>query len=176
VNTFLTVEFTDLSHDTVPLQADAFALPKEAQEGMEEEDGGLPPLVSVSSPSSSPLSSAPTCPATVAVVHSIQGHHSTKPLLALVDTGSTYTHISALILPKGVTPLRLPRPVHGSTLAGTVESYGYVQLKDITLPELDPPRRIEFLHAYVFKSPCKYNIILGTDFCTTAGLIIDCAE
>jgi hypothetical protein len=30
VNTFLTVEFTDLSHDTVPLHADAFALPKEA--------------------------------------------------------------------------------------------------------------------------------------------------
>jgi hypothetical protein len=112
----------------------------------------------------------------VAVVHSIQGHHSNKPLSALVDTGSTYTHISASSLPKGVTPLRLPRPVRGSTLAGTIESYGYVQLKDITLPELDPSRRIESLRAYVFKSPCKYNVILGTDFCATAGLIIDCAE
>jgi hypothetical protein len=172
VNMFLTVEFTDLLHDTFPLQADASALRKEAMEA--QEDGGLPPLVSVSSPSLSP-SSAPACPATVAVVHSIQGHHSNKPLSALVDTGSTYTHISASSLPKGVTPLCLPRPVRGSTLAGTIESYGDVQLKDVTLPELDPSRRIESLRAYVFKSPCKYNVILGTDFCATAGLIIDCA-
>jgi hypothetical protein len=172
VNTFLTVEFTDLLHDTFPLQDDASDLPKEAEKA--QEDGGLPPLVSVSSPSSS-SSSVPSCPATVAVIHSIQGHHSNKPLSALVDTGSTYTHISASSLAKGVTPLRLPRPVRGSTLAGTIESYGYVQLKDITLPERDPSCRIESLRAYVFKSPCKYNVILGTDFCATAGLIIDCA-
>jgi hypothetical protein len=105
VSTFLTVEFTDLLHDTFPLQDDASALPKEAEKA--REDSGLPPLVSVSNPSSSP-SSVPACPATVAVVHSIQDHHSNKPLSALVDTGSTYTHISASSLPKEVTPLRLP--------------------------------------------------------------------
>jgi hypothetical protein len=151
VNTFLNVEFTDLLHDTFPLQANTkSASPKEAEKA--QEDGSLPPLVSVSSPSSSPSSSVPTCPATVAVVHSIQGHHSNKPLSALVDTGSTSTHISASSLPKGVTPLRLLRPVRGSTLAGTIESYGYIQLKDITLPELDPSRQIESLLAYIFKS------------------------
>jgi hypothetical protein len=62
------------------------------------------------------------------------------------------------------------------TLAGTIESYSYVQLKDITLPELDPSRHIESLHAYIFKLPCKYNMVLGTDFCATARLIIDCTK
>eukprot|EP00957_Ditylum_brightwellii_P019351 1459699-Ditylum_brightwellii.AAC.1 len=56
------------------------------------------------------------------------------------------------------------------TIAGTFESKRMVKLTDIALPEFGKTKRIDQLNAYVFDSPCAYDVILGRDFLYRAGL------
>ena len=48
-----------------------------------------------------------------------------------------------------------------------------VTLRDLRLPEFDKNRRIEEQKALVFDTECRYDIILGTDFLSKAGISIN---
>ena len=48
-----------------------------------------------------------------------------------------------------------------------------VTIKGIRLPEFDRNRRIEEQKALVFDTECRYDIILGTDFLSKAGISIN---
>jgi hypothetical protein len=76
----------------------------------------LPSRQQVEHPSS--MLSVPLCPATVTVISNIQHQSSSKPLTALIDSGSTYSHISAKALPSGTSLMR-PYAVPHSPEAST---------------------------------------------------------
>ena len=48
-----------------------------------------------------------------------------------------------------------------------------VTMRDFRLPEYDKNRRIEENKALVFDTPCRYDIIFGTDFLSKAGIKIN---
>ena len=51
-----------------------------------------------------------------------------------------------------------------------------VHMRDVRLPELNKNRGMREQKALVFDQPCRYDIILGSDFLNKAGLIIDYRE
>ena len=51
-----------------------------------------------------------------------------------------------------------------TTLAGVYQSQGKVMLTRLHLPESDKNRIVDSQEALVFDSPCRYDIILGSDF------------
>ena len=48
-----------------------------------------------------------------------------------------------------------------------------VTMRDFRLPEFDKNRRTEEQKALVFDTPCRYDIIIGTDFLSTSGIKIN---
>ena len=67
-------------------------------------------------------------------------------------------------------------PINGATLttlAGTMSATETVTMRDFHLPEFDKNRRIEEQKALVFDTPCRSNIILGTDFLSKSGIKIN---
>jgi hypothetical protein len=58
-----------------------------------------------------------------------------------------------------------------STLAGTYTSTEIVIMHNLRLPEFDINRNVDQQKALVFQSEtCKYDVILGADFLTKAGI------
>jgi hypothetical protein len=51
-----------------------------------------------------------------------------------------------------------------TTLAGKYTSANVACLRDIRLPEFDKNRKIESHKALVFDTPCRYDMIIGSDF------------
>ena len=47
-----------------------------------------------------------------------------------------------------------------------------VHMRDVRLPELNRNRGMRELKALVFNQPCRYDVILGSDFLNQAGLDI----
>jgi hypothetical protein len=141
---------------TIDAFAEAF-LNDDSQSVSSQFDSPSRPILDNSPPLSVSSPTHPYCPTTVAIVRSIQ------------------KHISVRSLPPGATPTVLERPIRGSTLAGTIECFAVVYLRDVSLPELNSSRRADSLRAFVFKKPCNYDLILGNDFCATSGLVLDFA-
>ena len=82
--------------------------------------------------------------------------------------------IHASCLPKGAVPSPLENgPVRFQTVAGMLQSQRKVFLSDILLPEFDKTKQINGSGAYVFDSPCRYDMILGRDLLHKIGLNID---
>ena len=48
-----------------------------------------------------------------------------------------------------------------------------VHLRDVRLPEFNKNRSIGEQKALIFNQPCRYDIILGSDFLNCAGMVID---
>jgi hypothetical protein len=116
-----------------------------------------------------------TSPTGLLMANQIQSQPSNQLLRVLMDSGSDSTFIHSRVLPKGATPVLLPQASRGTTLAGEFTTKRYVQLKDIMLPEFGKAKRIDSISAYVIDVRCQYDIIVGTDFLTKAGLVIDFA-
>ena len=98
---------------------------------------------------------------------------SHKILRILLDSGSRKTLIKRSALPRGTKPKKLSTTKTLTTLAGNVAAAEIVTLRDIRLPEFDKNRRIEEQKDLVFDAPCRYDIILGTDFLTKVGININ---
>ena len=67
-------------------------------------------------------------------------------------------------------------PINGdtlTTLTGKMSATEMVTMRDFHLPEFDKNRRIEEKKALVFDTPCRYDIILGTDFLSKSGIKIN---
>jgi hypothetical protein len=61
-------------------------------------------------------------------------------------------------------------PKQLKTIASDFLSTCLVYLRDIVLPESDKTRSVEGIGAFIFDAPCNYDIILGRDFLSTAGI------
>jgi hypothetical protein len=103
-------------------------------------------------------------PITILAANTIGCCQSRKILRVLLDTGSEVTLISRAVVPDAAIPKQTSSLKTVSTLAGTLTSNQVVSLQDIRLPEFDSNRKIESKKCLIFDQPCRYDMILGSDF------------
>ena len=111
-------------------------------------------------------------PITVAIVGTIGSVESKALLKALLDPGSTKTLVNKKIVPNLAQPAMLNNGLKIKTIARTMETSEMVKLRDLRLPEFDKNGRIDEIKALTFDQDCRYDIILGADFLTKAGINI----
>ena len=110
-------------------------------------------------------------PVTICTANTIGCLRSRKLLRVMLDSGSMGCLIKRSALPKGIVPQELSKTKNFNTLAGKLSAYEKVVLRDVRLPEFDKNRRISEQRALIFDSDtCKYDVILGTDFLSKAGI------
>ena len=111
------------------------------------------------------------CPATICTADTIGLVRSRKLLRVLLDSGSSACLIKRSALPKGIIPKELATAKSFKTLAGKLQAQQMVTLRDLRLPEFDKNKRIGQQRALIFDSnSCKYDMILGTNFLSKAGI------
>jgi TusA-related sulfurtransferase len=111
-------------------------------------------------------------PMSMLIASSIQQNGVAKPLLVLFDSGTNSNWIRRGALPKGVNG-KLVANKTGSTLAGNFESNLEVEFKEVMLPECYRTRAIDGFKAMVFNADCRYDMILGRDFLSIIGMMVD---
>lgn len=112
-------------------------------------------------------------PTTMMIIRSIQKQTSGRLLRILFDSGSGKTMINKSSLPKGCVPQVLEKPISNKTIEGTFTTQRRVHLDSIILPEFDRSLTIDTASAFVFDDECRYDIIVGRDILTKAGMILD---
>jgi hypothetical protein len=75
-------------------------------------------------------------------------------------------------LPAGATPL-VSNARGGTTLAGIFTTKRMATMKNILLPEFHRNHKINSQDCLIFDTKCPYGIILGRDFFSKIGMIID---
>ena len=105
-----------------------------------------------------------TVPSTVAIVGTINGLASKRPLKVLFDPCSTYSHIYSQALPRSFRPQSCSNKK--IRLLDTVTKANQTaRLEDIVLPEFSPTRHISVpFNCLVSNSTSHYDIIFGDDF------------
>ena len=111
-------------------------------------------------------------PATINIANIISVVKSRKFLKVLLDSGSVTTLINKSALPKGVQGRTLNESKGMNTLAGRMTVNTMVKLRDLRLPEFNKDMSIESHKVLVFGTPCRYDIIFGTDFLNKVGMNI----
>ena len=110
-------------------------------------------------------------PTTLAVVKYIQNFESKRLMRVLFDSGGSHSLIHSSCLPPGACPSLLPEGKKAlQTIAGTFQSQREVYCKGIALPEFNKTRSVDGVSCFVFDAPCNYDIILGRDFLSAAGV------
>ena len=102
---------------------------------------------------SAPQAKAELLPLTFSVASKIQGRPFKKPLVVLLDSGSTTTWINKKSLLPGIQGYTVEK-VTGSTLAGTFSSSKQVCLEDVSLPDFYSKQKLPKTSARVFHSEC----------------------
>ena len=93
---------------------------------------------------------------------------------ALFDSGGSNTLIHSSCLPPGATSIILEEgPTVMKTIAGNFLTMRKVYVKDLSMPEFDKCKQRDGVEAFVFDSPCNYDIILGQNFLSDAGIVMD---
>ena len=111
-------------------------------------------------------------PASLLVARTIQEVASGKVLRVLFDSGASHTLIHRSALPPACQPHQM-NSVQTKTAAGNFAIDQSVVLKNLYLPEFSKTKKMNSVKAFVFQAPCSYDIILGRDFLSDMGLLID---
>ena len=110
-------------------------------------------------------------PITLLCCETIQGKYLDRPLVVLLDGGSSGSLTNRRVLPLGACPSRSERRQITTTASGSFDTSLAVTLKNVKLPEFSNGRRIESVTTRIFNSPtCQYDVILGRDFLRLAGI------
>ena len=91
----------------------------------------------------------------------MNSHLVQNALLALMDSGSSFTLIHHSKLPPHCNPERMPNVQYSQMAAGNFQFNQCVYLTDSHLPEFSCTMQIKSMAAYIFNAPCKYNMIIG---------------
>eukprot|EP00977_Amphora_coffeiformis_P009356 scaffold2144_cov98-Amphora_coffeaeformis.AAC.1 len=112
-------------------------------------------------------------PYTVLLLDKAQNVSVTRAFLCLLDSGSTTSFFKRSCLPKG-THGRTVQRVSSTTLAGELNSNQVCTITNSVLPEFHRTRKIDSFEAYLFNNDAvRYDAILGRDFLSKLGIIID---
>jgi hypothetical protein len=111
-------------------------------------------------------------PMLIIVIDTIQGIKFQKPLRALVDSGSKRSFVYNNILPQGVIPTILDKPITTNLLDTATSINRKVRLQNIVLPELSNTTKIvQPFDLYVAEANAtNFDLILGQDFNIAVGL------
>ena len=108
------------------------------------------------------------------IARTIQHTESRRLLRVLFDSGGSHTLIHSRCLPKGCSPIVNQTGAQSlQTIAGSFVSNRKVYVKELVLPEFDKTKRIDGIEAFVFDSPCNYDVILGRDFLSKTGIVLN---
>ena len=129
-----------------------------------EEDEKITPIEILEVNDDDSVENDGSVPACVIAAGSINHQSVGTALLALMDSGSSVTLIHRSKLPRGVNPSKLGKKFSAQMTAGNFEvGYG-VTLRDVHLPEFSNALKTDTWIAYVFDSPCRYDMIVGRDW------------
>ena len=92
-------------------------------------------------------------PMSFCVAGRVQGQTFRRPLIALLDSGSTTTWVNKKCLPNGIQGQTVEK-IKGSTLAGEFSSSEQVCLQEFALQEFHAKRTLPKLKARVFHTDC----------------------
>ena len=106
------------------------------------------------------------------LVKAINDHGTARVFKVLFDSGGTSSMLNVKALPEGVIPTKV-EPQTVNTLAGHMTTNGKVKVTGMRLPEFDRNRVIEEHEFSTFNAKCKYDMILGADYCKKLGLKLD---
>ena len=95
-----------------------------------------------------------------------------RPFLCLLDSGATGCWVSRTRLPQNIQGKKVAE-ITSQTLAGTFTSNQEIQLEQVMLPEFFKTRKVDYVQAKIFTTPCRYNMILGRDLLNDLGIILD---
>ena len=110
-------------------------------------------------------------PITLLICDTIQNHEVGRPLVILLDGGSSGSLINKRAIPRGAVPSKSVRSHITTTASGSFDTSLTVGLKNIRLPEFSNSRRIEGWNCRIFDSKaCQYDIIIGRDFMRHIGI------
>ena len=110
-------------------------------------------------------------PMAIMLVRTVQGQRLMRLLRVLFDSGSTGTLIHSRCLPPGAVPALSVQKRVTTTASGSFHTSLSVFLKDIRrLPEFTTHSVIDGVEARVFDADSRFDLILGRDFFTNAGL------
>ena len=105
---------------------------------------------------------------------SVNGQLCGRPLLCLLDSGSTGCLFNKRLMPFGTKTNTITNKILQTTTQGTHTCNEFVFIEDIQSPEFNNSRHIKGAMAYVFDShDCPYDVILGRDFLQTIGIKMD---
>ena len=65
------------------------------------------------------------------------------------------------------------QPFSVGIVSGTFTSNQEIQLEQVMLPEFFKTRKIDYVQAKIFTTPCQYDMILGRDLLNDLGIILD---
>ena len=111
-------------------------------------------------------------PLTIGLAEQIQGQVFRKPMVLLLDSGSTTTWINKKALPRGIQGETVDK-ITGSTLGGTFNSTEQVCIEELSFPEFFAKRKLPKLSARVFHADCRYDMIVGRDVLRAFGVLLD---
>ena len=94
------------------------------------------------------------------------------PFLCLLDSGTTGCWVSRTRLPPNIQGKKVAE-ITSQTLAGTFTSNQEIQLEQVMLPEFFKTRKVDYVQAKIFTTPCRYDMILGHDLLNDLGIILD---
>ena len=116
---------------------------------------------------------APIC---IIKIRNVGGVRLDRPLVALLDTGSTNTLIQQRCIPPGARPKVSQFKSITTTANGTFDTSTVIQLQTIQLPEFVNGRYVDGIEeARLFdQRDCRYDVILGRDFLRKAGIKFCC--
>ena len=110
-------------------------------------------------------------PITLLCCDTIQGHHSPRPLVILLDGGSCSSLINKRALPLGAVPSKSKEKHTTKTASGTIDSSLSVGIRNIELPEFSNGRKIDGRNCCAFDAEsCQYDLIMGRDFMRHIGI------
>ena len=105
---------------------------------------------------------APDC---IVRIKYIGGIRLERPLICLLNTGSTRTMVQEKCLPPGEKPNISKTKRITTTTNGSFDTSLSVNLSDISFLEFVNGRTVDGVEARLFDSPtCRYDIIFGRDF------------
>ena len=110
-------------------------------------------------------------PITLLICDTIQGHVVERPLVILLDGGSSGSLINKRAIPKGAVATKSDRSHITTTASGSFDTSLTVGVKNIRLPEFSNGRKVEGWNLRIFDSTtCQYDMIIGSDFMRHIGI------
>ena len=110
-------------------------------------------------------------PITLLVYETILNKPVERPLVILLDGGSSGSLINKRAIPQGAVPSKSNKSHITTTASGSFNTSLTVGLKNIRLHEFSNGRRIEGWNCRIFdSSECQYNMIIGHDLMRHIGI------